>query len=241
MDDRYIVQTMLKQVGTEGQMKLARASVLVVGAGGLGSPASTYLAAAGVGRIGLIDPDIVTLSNLNRQFLYGDDDIGRSKVVAAVEKLATLNRDIQVTAYQERLSSKNAGTLITGYDLVLGAVDSFDTRFVINKASADLNIPYIDGGVNGFNGCVMFSHPPKTPCLKCVFPGRAEKKEPIGVLGTTAGVIGTLETNIALLWLLGHHNPVENKLLLYDGLRMSIDFIEIKRDPNCSACGGSVK
>jgi len=239
MDDRYFTQTMLKQIGPEGQKKLARASVFVVGTGGLGSPALTYLVAAGVGRVGLIDSDTVSLSNLNRQFLYGDGDIGRSKAVSAREKLTAFNGDVEIIAYEERLTDENAETLFAGYDLVLGAVDSFDTRFVINRASVALRLPYIDGGVNGFCGCVLFVHPPKTPCLNCVFPNKTTKKEPIGIVGTTAGVIGTIEANVALLWLLGHQNPVESKLLLYDALRMSIDFIEIKRDKNCSACGGS--
>ena len=261
---------MLNQVGPEGQKKLKAASVIVVGAGGLGSPALTYLAAAGVGRLGLIDSDTVSLSNLNRQFLFSGGDIGRSKAASAKEKLTALNGDIEVIAYEEHLSDENAGTLFAGYDLVLGAVDSFDTRFVINRAAAALKLPYIDGGVNGFSGCVVFSQPPKTPCLACVFPipnaekepsdapsdspsgvpsdvyktpvsvhGTSAGEAPIGVLGTTAGVIGTLEANLCLLWLLGHQNPLENKLLLYDGFRMSMDLIEIRRDKNCSVCGGA--
>jgi len=238
MDDRYIRQTMLSQVGPEGQKKLSRSSVVVVGAGGLGSPALTYLAAAGVGRVGLIDSDTVSLSNLNRQFLHGDGDIGRAKADSATEKLRALNSDIEIIACKEMLSDDNAETLITGYDLVLGAVDSFDTRFVINRAAAALCLPYIDGSVNGFCGFVMFSHPPKTPCLNCVFPNRDTKNKPIGVLGATAGVIGTIEADMALLWLLNHYNPIENKLLLYDGFRMSIDLIKIERDNNCPVCGG---
>jgi len=241
MDDRYFMQTMLKQIGPEGQKKLAGASVLVIGAGGLGSPALTYLVAAGVGRVGLTDPDTVSRSNLNRQFLYGDDDIGRRKADSAMKQLSAMNGDIEIIAYEEFLSDDNAATLFAGYDLVLGAVDSFDTRFVINRTSAALCLPYIDGGVNGFCGCVMFSHPPKTPCVECVFPNKIIKKEQVGVLGATAGIIGTLEANLAVLWLLGLHNPIENKLLLYDGLRMSIDFIKIRRDNHCSVCGGSVR
>lgn len=229
---------MLAQVGIEGQKRLSRSSVVVVGAGGLGSPALTYLVEAGVGRVGLIDSDTVSLSNLNRQFLHGDADIGRPKAVSATEKLMALNGEIEIIACEERLSDENAETLFAGYDLVLGAVDSFDTRFVINRASVALGLPYIDGGVNGFCGCIMFSHPPETPCLNCVFPNRDKQNKPIGVLGTTAGVIGTLEANMALLWLLNHCNPIENKLLLYDGYRMSIDLIKIKRDKNCPVCGG---
>jgi len=232
---------MLPQVGPEGQKRLSRASVAVVGAGGLGSPALTYLAAAGIGRLGLIDSDTVSLSNLNRQFLHGGSDMGRPKVISAKEKLAAINGDVEIIAHEACLTDENAGALLAGYDLVLGAVDSFGTRFVINRASAALGLPYIDGGVNGFCGCVLFSNPPQTPCLNCVFPNSDTQKKAIGVLGATAGIIGTLEANLALQWLLSRRNPIENKLLLYDGLRMSIDLIKIRRDKNCSVCGGGAR
>ena len=238
MDDRYLRQTMLSQIGPDGQGRLRNASIIVVGAGGLGSPALTYLVTAGVGRVGLIDSDTVSLSNLNRQFLYGDRDIGRSKAISAKEKLMALNGGVEIVAHEEPFTEGNAEALLAGYDLVLGAVDSFDTRFVINRASAALRLPYIDGGVNGFNGCVMFSHTPESPCLNCVFPDRSAEKKPIGILGTTAGIIGVIEANLALLWLLGNGSPIENKLLLYDGLKMSIELIEIKRDIHCPVCGG---
>ena len=245
MDDRYARQTLIHQIGPEGQKKLSSSSVLVVGAGGLGSPALTYLAAAGVGRIGLVDSDTVALSNLNRQFLHNSGDIGRSKADSAREKLINLNTEIEIIACNEHLTDLNAKTILTGYDIVLGAVDSFETRFIINRACISLHIPYIDGGVNGFSGCVMFSYPPDTPCLNCIFPETAAKKNPIGILGTTAGVIGTIEANIALLWLLCLQNPgiylsFKNKLLLYDGLRMNIDHIDIKQDEECSVCGRGV-
>ena len=130
----------------------------------------------------------------------------------------------------------NAKNIFSGYDIVIGAVDSFETRFVINKDCVSLHIPYIDGGVNSFSGCVMFSFPPDTPCLNCVFPEKAGKKNAAGVLGTTAGVTRTIEANIAILWLLGLPNHAENKLLLYDGLRLNFDHIEIKRNEECWVC-----
>jgi len=229
---------MLGEVGSEGQQKLARASVAVVGAGGLGSPVLTYLVAAGIGRVHLIDSDIVSLSNLNRQFLHGDGDIGRPKAVSAKQKLSALNGDVEIVAHEAFLSDENAGTFLAGNDLVLGAVDSYAARHVINRAAAVLRIPYIDGAVNGFCGYVLFAHPPQTPCLHCVFPKNQTNKKPAGVLGATAGAVGTIEANLALQWLLGRRNPIENKLLLYDGLRMSIDLIGIKRDKNCVICGG---
>jgi len=231
---------MLDQIGGEGQERLSRSSVFVVGAGGLGSPALTYLAAAGVGRIGLIDSDAVSLSNLNRQFLHGDKDVGRSKAASAAEKLAALNGDIEIVSRDIHLCDENAGDILSGYDLVLGAVDSYDTRFVINRAAVACRIPYVDGGVNGFFGCVMFSRPPETPCLNCVFQNMENKKStaPIGILGATAGVIGAIEANLALLWLLGRQDPIESTLLLYDGLKMSVEQIGIRRDENCAVCGG---
>lgn len=236
MDDRYARQILIPQIGSEGQKRLLQSSVFVVGTGGLGSPVLTYLAAAGIGRIGFIDSDTVALSNLNRQFLHNSSDIGRQKADSAGEKLSCLNSEIEIVPYNEHLTDKNAQSLFTGYDIIIGAVDSFETRFAINRACASLRLPYIDGGINGFSGCVMFSHPPDTPCLNCVFPETADKKNAIGVLGTTAGVIGTIEANLALLWLLGMANPAQNKLILYDGISLSIDHIEIKRNEQCGVC-----
>jgi adenylyltransferase/sulfurtransferase len=237
MDERYSRQALIQQIGIDGQEKLAHSSVFVAGAGGLGSPALTYLAAAGVGRIGFIDFDSVTFSNLNRQFLYDNNDIGKLKADSAKEKLSRLNDKIIINSYTEQLTAGNAKTFFEGYDIVLGAVDSYETRFIINKACLTLRIPYIDGGVKGFSGCVMFSNPPHTPCLNCLFPEKTEKKEITGVLGTAAGVIGTIQANIALLRLLELPNPIENKLLLYDGLRMNVDHIEIKHNRECTVCG----
>ena len=236
MNERYSRQLLIPQIGLEGQEKLSRSSALVVGAGGLGSPALTYLAAAGVGRLGLADSDTVALSNLNRQFLHNTGDIGRFKTDSAQEKLFGLNNEIVINTYNERLIDKNAKDIFSGYDIILGAADSFETRFVINKMCVSLRVPYIDGGINGFSGCVIFSNPPRTPCLNCVFPETAAKKETVGVLGVTAGVVGTIEANIALLWLLGLPNPLEGKLLLYDGLLMGFDLVEIKRNEECSVC-----
>jgi len=237
MANRYSRQIMIPQIGAEGQEKLARSSVLVVGAGGLGSPALTCLALAGVGRLCLVDSDTVAESNLNRQFLHNSSDIGRPKAESAKEKLSLLNNEIEIIANAEHLTSQNAEKLFTGYDIVLGAVDSFETRFVINKACISLNIPYIDGGVNDFSGCVLFSFPPRTPCLNCIYPETTANANNVGVIGTVTSVIGAIEANIALLRLLGLPNPIDNKLLLYDSLRMGIDFIEIKRNENCPICG----
>jgi len=237
MEERYNSQIILNQIGGEGQKKLARSSAIVIGTGGLGSSVLTYLVAAGVGRVGLVDFDTVAPSNLNRQFLHGESDVGRHKAISAKESLAALNKDVEVIAYDDRLTDKNAASLLSGYDLALGAVDTYDVRFVINRAAAALNLPYIDGGVNGFFGCIMFSNPPATPCLNCVYPHRSEHKGPIGILGATAGVIGSIQANQAILWMLGAHNSIENKLLMYDALNMSIRLIDINRDAKCTVCG----
>jgi len=227
---------MIQQIGIEGHEKINKASVLVVGAGGLGSPALTYLAAAGVGKLGIVDSDTVVISNLNRQFLHSSDDIGRLKTESAKEKLSRLNNEIKIDIYSEILNDSNAKNILSDYEIILGAVDSFETRFVINRTCVLLGIPYIDGGINSFSGCVMFSYPPYTPCLKCIFPEKNENKKPASVLGTTAGIIGTIEANIALLHLLGLPNPIENKLLVYDGLRVSLDHIDIKQNDECPVC-----
>ncbi|MCL2874069.1 MAG: HesA/MoeB/ThiF family protein [Defluviitaleaceae bacterium] len=236
MNDRYLRQVLVDQIGSEGQQRLSESSVVVVGTGGLGSPALTYLAAAGIGYLGFIDADTVEPSNLNRQFLHNEDDISRYKTKSAKEKLAALNSDIKIYEYTGILNEQNAESLLFGYDIVIGAVDSFETRSVINKACASLNIPYIDGGVKGFSGSIIYSHPPKSPCLNCVFPTKNANKSIMGVLGTTAGVVGTALANIALLILLGLENPIKNKLFLYDGLRMNTNLIDIYKDENCPVC-----
>jgi len=240
MDLRYARQVALPKVGSDGQKRLSNASALVVGAGGLGSPVLTYLAAAGVGRIGVVDEDMVSLSNLNRQFLHTTGDIGRLKVESALQSLTALNGDIRIVPHAEHLEEDNAPDLLEGYDIVLGAVDSFASRAVINRAAAKLNMPYIDGGVSGFSGRILFSHPPHTPCLSCVLPDKSAKKTPDGVLGATAGVIGSMQANLALLWLLDGHNPLQDKMLIYDGWRMSFDLVDIRRNEACPVCGGTI-
>jgi len=237
MSERYSRQIIIPQIGIEGQKKISRSSVFVAGVGGLGSPILTYLAAAGVGRLGFIDDDIVAVSNLNRQFLHNAADTGRAKTESAKEKLSALNDTIEINAVCERLTQENAADIFSGYDIVLGAVDSFDARFIINKACVSLCIPYIDGGINGFSGCVMFSSPPDTPCFNCVFPVKSAKKEAAGALGTTAGITGTIEANTALLYMLGLPIPLENKLLIYNGLTTGIEYIDIKRNEKCETCG----
>jgi adenylyltransferase/sulfurtransferase len=239
MSNRYARQIQIRQIGAEGQKKLSGASAVVLGAGGLGSAALAYLAMAGVGRIGLIDSDVVELSNINRQFLHSTNDIGRPKAASAMEKLAALNPEIEIIAQQELLTAKNAKEMLAGYDVAVGAVDSSEARHAINAACAILRIPFIDGGIAGLSGYAMFLYPPDTPCYRCIFPetAKARGKEPIGALGATAGVIGAIQANIAIQWLLGLPIQVKGKLIFYDGLSMSIEAIGVQRNEACVVCG----
>ena len=239
MCERYIRQIMIDKIGEEGQAKLACSSVAVIGVGGLGSPILTYLALGGVGRLTLIDYDQVEISNLNRQFLHGADDIGRKKVVSADESLKALNPKVKVHPISVELTQDNAYPLLAEHDLVIGALDSLKTRFIVNETCVKLGIPYLDGGVKEFGGRVMFSKPPKTACFNCVFPPKKKEREASGVLGVTAGIIGTIQADVALIHLLGLPNPLLNRLLVFDGLRMTMNLVDIVRDENCEVCGVS--
>ena len=228
---------MIDKIGEEGQAKLACSSVAVIGVGGLGSPILTYLALAGVGKLTLIDYDKVEISNLNRQFLHGVGDVGREKVASADETLKALNPKVKVHPISVEVTQDNAYQLLAEHDLVIGALDSLEARFVANKTCAKLGIPYVDGGVKEFGGRVMFSNPPETNCFNCVFPPRKKEQEATGVLGVTAGIIGTIQADVALIHLLGLPNPLLNKLLVFDGLRLSMNLVDVVRDENCEVCG----
>ena len=235
--ERYSRQVMMDKIGKEGQARLQAAQVAVIGVGGLGSPILTYLALAGVGKLTLIDYDGVEMSNLNRQFLHDTKDIGTLKVDSAKEKLMELNHQVEIIPLARKLTKENAKELLMGHDLVMGALDSMETRFVVNEACVSLGIPYIDGGVREFGGSVIFTNPPETPCYNCIFPRKIGEKEAIGVLGVTAGIIGSLEADVALIHLLGLPNPLENKLLIVDGLRLSMNLVDIEADEKCEVCG----
>ena len=238
MHERYKRQIIMDKIGEEGQTKLACSSVAVIGVGGLGSPILTYLALAGVGKLTLVDYDVVEISNLNRQFLHGTQDIGRKKVISAQEKLKALNAQVDIHPLSVKLTRENADTLLAGHDLILGALDSLEARWIVNKACVSLGIPYIDGGVKEFGGQVMFSHPPQTPCLSCIFPSKEGKREAVGILGVTPGIIGGIQADVALIHLLGLPNPLENKILMWDGLRMTLNLVDLIRDEKCEVCQG---
>jgi adenylyltransferase/sulfurtransferase len=235
--ERYIRQTIIEKIGEEGQARLASSSVAVIGVGGLGSPILMYLAASGVGRITMIDYDAVELSNLNRQLLHSTEDIGRRKVVSADRKLVALNPEIAIHPLAVKLTKENARDLLAEHDLVIGALDSLETRFIVNEACVNLGIPYLDGGVKEFGGMVIFSNPPQTPCFNCVFPKKKKREETIGVIGVTAGIVGTIQADIALIHLLELPNPLHNKLLIFDGLRLSVNLVNVVADEKCGICG----
>ena len=232
--EKYIRQIML--FGEEEQEKLQKAKVLVAGAGGLGSPISTYLAIAGIGKIILADFDSVELSNLNRQFLHHEKDIGREKLKSAEEKLLSLNPEIKVETIREKITDENAHSVVPPCDVIIDALDNFDTRHVLNRLAVERNIPLIHGAVSGYRGQVTTIIPGKTPCLCCIFPA-SFKKEVFPVLGTTPGVIRTIPANEAIKYLTGQGKLLENRLLLWDGLSCSFSELKINKTENCPVCG----
>lgn len=222
--------------GEEGQEKLKESKVFVAGAGGLGSPVSTYLAVAGVGKIIIADFDFVEKSNLNRQFLHHEKDIGRNKIESAKEKLLSLNPEIEVEVIKEKITDENADYVVPTCDLIIDALDNFDTRHVLNRLAVKRKIPLIHGAVSGYRGQVTTIIPGKTPCLCCIFP-TSFKKEVFPVLGTTPGVIGTIQANEAIKFITGQGNLLENRLLLWDGLSCSFCDLDVKKTENCPICG----
>ncbi|RKO65976.1 HesA/MoeB/ThiF family protein [Desulfofundulus salinus] len=238
---RYQRNILLPGVGMEGQKKLLRGGVLVVGTGGLGSPVAYYLAAAGVGHLGLVDADVVDLSNLQRQILHRTGDIGRPKVESARDKLVALNPDVQVEVFPERLSAASAVSLIERYDIVVDCTDNFATRFLLNETCLRLGKPFIYGGVLAFAGQVMTVMPGAGPCLRCIFPHEPDPHVPgcaeLGVLGAVPGVIGTIQATEAIKYLLGLGDLLVGRLLTYDALSMTFYEVSIDRDSGCPACG----
>lgn len=234
---RYARQIMMKEIGEDGQNKLKNSSVLVVGAGGLGSSVLYYLAAAGVGRIGVLDYDAVSLSNLNRQILHFTPDIGSEKAYSATEKLSSLNPEITLEPHVLQLTGENAEALFLDYELIVSAVDSISVRHIINRACVSLKRPMVEGGIEGFFGMVLCVKPRITPCYRCVYGKTPAYEGTVGVLGATAGIVGSLEAMCALQILLGIDRELENRLLCFDALSMKMERILVKRDPECPICG----
>lgn len=238
---RYARQLSLPGVGPAGQARLKAARVLIVGTGGLGSPAALYLAAAGVGTLGLVDHDVVDASNLHRQLLHATPDVGRPKVDSARDRLAALNPHVTVVGHHAQLSSANALALLRGWDLVLDGSDNFPTRYLVNDACGLLGVPYVYGSVQRFEGQVaVFGG--DGPCYRCLFrepppPGLVPTCAEAGVFGVMPGLIGTLQATEALKWLLGLGTPLAGRLLLLDALTMRQRVIEVRKDPACPLCG----
>lgn len=239
--DRYSRHVLLQEVGEEGQARLLDSSALLIGAGGLGSPAALYLAAAGVGTIGIVDFDVVDRTNLQRQVLHNLDRVGMAKTESAREAIAALNPDVKVITHNERLGAENALAIMAGYDVVLDGGDNFPTRYLVNDASLHLRVPVVHGSIFRFEGQVSVFAPYDGPCYRCLFPQPpppelAPSCAEAGVLGVLPGIIGSIEAMEVIKLLLGLGEPLVGKLLIYDALDESFDRVTIGRDPGCPAC-----
>lgn len=242
--ERYSRHLKLKEVGAKGQTKLLESKVLIVGAGGLGSPAAMYLAAAGIGTLGLVDPDVVDLSNLQRQILHTNKDIGKPKVISGNETIQGMNPDVDVVTYQEWVSSANIKDIIKDrdYDFIIDATDNFESKFLINDACVFLEKPFSHAGVLQLLGQTMTYVPGKGPCYRCVFinppPANAvPNNKDVGVLGVMPGILGTIQATEGIKYLLGIGELLTAKLLIVDALTMEFRKVEISARVGCRACG----
>lgn len=233
---RYDRQIMIPDFGEAGQEKLKRAKIVIAGSGGLGSPVAIYLAAAGVGTLRIIDNDKVELSNLNRQVLHWDKDIGRSKVESAAEKLTQLNKGVRLETITKTITDKNVVEMVAGFNVIIDALDNLPTRFLLNKAAIEYNIPFIHGAVYGLEGRVMTIIPGKSACLRCLYQGIPPRKK-FPVLGTTPGIIGCIQATEAIKLITGIGKPLTNRLLIYDGLNMKFTELIVKHRKDCEHCG----
>jgi molybdopterin/thiamine biosynthesis adenylyltransferase len=240
--ERYSRHIILSEVGIEGQVKISNAKVLIIGAGGLGSPVALYLAAAGVGTIGIADADNVDLSNLQRQVIHFTSDIGVPKVVSAANKMRAINPDVKVIEYHEFLNASNIASIIKDYDFVIDGTDNFAAKFLINDACVFQDIPFSHGGILRFAGQTMTIKPHDSACYRCVF----EEAPPAnsvptcssaGVLGAIAGMLGTIQATEALKFIVGTGKLLHDSLLTFDAKNMDFRKVSLKRNPNCPICG----
>jgi adenylyltransferase/sulfurtransferase len=239
---RYKRHLFLDGVGPEGQERLLQAKVLIVGAGGLGCPASLYLVAAGVGQLALVDFDRVDVSNLQRQVLYDTRDLGRSKVEVAAERLGALNPDVRIEQIPEKFEASNAEKILRGYDVIVDGTDTFPSRYLMNDVCVWSGTPLVSGSIQRFEGHVTVFDARKGPCYRCLFPEPpppelAPDCATAGVLGVLPGVVGTLEATEVIKLLLGKGEPLVGKLLVYDALSMQFRTFTVPKDPDCVVCG----
>jgi molybdopterin/thiamine biosynthesis adenylyltransferase/rhodanese-related sulfurtransferase len=239
--ERYSRHLLIPEVGVEGQQKLLDAKVLLLGAGGLGSPAALYLAAAGVGTLGIVDDDVVDLSNLQRQVAHTTDRIGVPKVDSAEQTINSINPDVNVVKYQLRLDSSNIMDILPGYDVVVDGLDNFPTRYLLNDASVRLKIPVVSAAILGFDGQLSVFAPYEGPCYRCLFPEPppaelAPSCGANGVLGVLPGTMGLLQATEAIKLIIGQGDPLIGRLLLYDALAASFTEVKVHRDPDCPIC-----
>ncbi|MBA7636766.1 Sulfur carrier protein adenylyltransferase [subsurface metagenome] len=235
--ERYDRQIIIKGFGKEGQEKLKKARIFIAGAGGLGSLTSMYLAVAGAGVIRIVDHDRVELSNLNRQVLHWDKDIGQSKVDSAAEKLKKLNQRVEIEAIAKMITEANVSQLVAGFDLIVDAMDNLPTRYLLNKAALEKNIPFFHGAVYGFEGRAMTIIPGKTACLECAYHGATTPEEKFPVIGVTPAIIGCIQAAEVIKYIVGIGELLTNRLLIYDGLNLKFTELKVKKDQNCKHCG----
>jgi sulfur-carrier protein adenylyltransferase/sulfurtransferase len=240
---RYSRHLLIPEVGEEGQLRLLQSRILLIGAGGLGSPASLYLAAAGVGTLGIVDDDAVDETNLQRQIVHSTERLGDSKAESAKRTIEALNPDVSVTTYRERLTSENVDRILgDGWDVIVDGADNFPTRYLLNDASVWHGIPVVHGSIFRFEGQVTVFKPKEGPCYRCLFPTPpppelAPSCAEGGVLGVLPGVIGSIQATEALKLALGIGDPLIGRLLLYDALAASFTEVTLRRDPACPVCG----
>jgi molybdopterin/thiamine biosynthesis adenylyltransferase len=240
--ERYARHLVLREIGGPGQQKLKAARVLMVGAGGLGAPAALYLAAAGVGTLGLVDPDQIALSNLQRQVLYATADIGKPKVGVASQRLGDLNPHVEIEAHQVAVTADNADAVVSGYDLVLDGCDNFPTRFAVNAACVATGVPLVSGALGRWTGQVgVFEGRPCYQCLTPEIPPDAETCSALGVVGALAGVIGSMMALEAIKRITGAGAALSGRLLIYDGLEGESRTVALPADPACPVCGGAAR
>jgi len=234
---RYHRQIILPELGKKGQKKLRNSTVLIVGAGGLGCPVSIYLACAGIGRLILVDFESVDISNLNRQILHWEENIGEKKVVSGKWKLRSLNSAVDVIPRPIKFGAENAAELLDGVDLVMDCLDNMDGRFILNETCFQKKVPFIHGGLRGLMGEVTTIIPGETPCLECLFPHRPDSPDPFPVIGATAALIASVQTMEAIKLIAGFGKLLTGRMLYIDSGKMEFRSIQMKRNPECRICG----